>query len=62
MAVRPALGRRVTRSSASIPQVLPADRGVEIVVLTCRLDDYLEPAEVPPPHVVDLGVIVEDGV
>jgi len=35
-----------------------AKTGIQIVVLTCRPDDYLEPAEIPPPHVVDLGVSV----
>jgi len=39
-----------------------ARTGVQIVVLTCRPDDYLEPAEVPPPHVVDLGVIVKESI
>jgi AAA domain len=43
--------RRALRDTASA--------GVQIVVLTCRPDDYLEPAEVPPPHVVDLGSIVQ---
>jgi len=33
-----------------------AKTGVQIVVLTCRPDDYLEPAELPPPHVVNLGL------
>jgi hypothetical protein len=35
-----------------------AATGVQVVVLTCRPDDYLEPAETPPPHVVDLGAIL----
>jgi hypothetical protein len=35
-----------------------AATGVQVVVLTCRPDDYLEPAEMPPPHVIDLGVVV----
>jgi hypothetical protein len=37
-----------------------AKTGVQIVVLTCRPDDYLEPAEIPPPHIIDLGVVVKD--
>ena len=32
--------------------------GVQVIVLTCRPDDYLEPAETPPPHVIDLGAAV----
>lgn len=35
-----------------------AATGVQVVVLTCRPDDYLEPAEVPPPHIVDIGAVV----
>jgi hypothetical protein len=31
---------------------------VQIIVLTCRPDDYLEPAETPPPHVVDLNSLM----
>lgn len=38
-----------------------AGTGVQVVVLTCRPDDYLEPAEAPPPHVVDLGSVIRDG-
>ncbi|HEY4243207.1 MAG TPA: AAA family ATPase [Kofleriaceae bacterium] len=44
--------RRALRDTAST--------GVQIVVLTCRPDDYLEPAEAPPPHVVDLGAVVKE--
>jgi AAA domain-containing protein len=32
--------------------------GVQVIVLTCRPDDYLEPAESPPPHVIDLRTVV----
>ncbi len=46
--------RRALRQTAST--------GVQIVVLTCRPDDYLEPAESPGPHVVDLASIVTDGI
>ena len=35
-----------------------AATGVQVVVLTCRPDDYLEPAEMPPPTVIDLGAVV----
>jgi hypothetical protein len=35
-----------------------ASAGVQIIVLTCRPDDYLEPAESPPPHVVDLNFLM----
>ena len=39
-----------------------ARTGVQVIVLTCRPDDYLEPAETPPPHVIDLGgVVLSDG-
>jgi DNA repair exonuclease SbcCD ATPase subunit len=38
--------RRVLRETAQ--------KGIQIIVLTCRPDDYLEPTEVVPPHVVDL--------
>jgi hypothetical protein len=31
---------------------------VQVVVLTCRPDDYLEPAETPLPNVIDLGAAV----
>ncbi|MCX5742494.1 MAG: hypothetical protein NT062_08365, partial [Proteobacteria bacterium] len=34
--------------------------GVQIVVLTCRPDDYLEPAETLPPHIIDLAVVVKE--
>ena len=37
-----------------------ANTGVQVVVLTCRPDDYLEPAESPPPHVVDLASVIVD--
>ena len=40
--------RRVLRETAS--------KGVQIVVLTCP-GDYLEPAETPPPHVIDVGEV-----
>jgi DNA repair exonuclease SbcCD ATPase subunit len=39
--------RAALRQTASV--------GVQVIVLTCRPDDYLEPAESPPPHVVDLN-------
>ena len=42
--------RRALRQTAS--------SGVQVIVLTCRPDDYLEPAESPPPHAVDLGAAV----
>jgi hypothetical protein len=42
--------RRALRDTAST--------GVQVVVLTCRPDDYLEPAESPPPHVIDLSAVV----
>jgi DNA repair exonuclease SbcCD ATPase subunit len=45
--------RRALRETAST--------GVQVVVVTCRPDDYLEPAESPAPHVVDLGSVVTDG-
>jgi hypothetical protein len=32
-----------------------ASKGTPVVVLTCRPDDYLEPAESPSPHVIDLN-------
>jgi hypothetical protein len=32
-----------------------AGKGTQVVVLTCRPDDYLEPAESPSPHVIDLN-------
>ncbi|HZL16477.1 MAG TPA: AAA family ATPase [Polyangia bacterium] len=35
-----------------------AATGVQVVVLTCRPDDYLESAETPPPHVIDLGTVI----
>jgi AAA domain len=35
-----------------------AATGVQVVVLTCRPDDYLEPAETPLPNVIDLGAAV----
>ena len=35
-----------------------ASVGVQIIVLTCRPDDYLEPAESPSPHVVDLNLLM----
>jgi hypothetical protein len=35
-----------------------ATTGVQVVVLTCRPDDYLEPAETPPPHVIDLSAVI----
>jgi DNA repair exonuclease SbcCD ATPase subunit len=35
-----------------------AGNGVQVIVLTCRPDDYLEPAESSPPHAVDLSVAV----
>jgi hypothetical protein len=44
--------RRALRDAAST--------GVQIVVLTCRPDDYLEPAEVPAPHVVNLGSVIQE--
>jgi hypothetical protein len=28
--------------------------------LMCRPDDYLEPAETPSPHVINLGAVVTD--
>ena len=42
--------RTALRQTASI--------GVQVIVLTCRPDDYLEPAESPPPHVVDLNSLM----
>jgi DNA repair exonuclease SbcCD ATPase subunit len=36
-----------------------ASKGVQILVLTCRPDDYLEPAASPAPHVVDLGAALQ---
>jgi hypothetical protein len=45
--------RRALRQTASM--------GVQVIVLTCRPDDYLEPAESPAPHVVDLASVVTDG-
>lgn len=36
-----------------------AKTGVQIVVLTCRPDDYLEPGESPPPHAVNLDAAVK---
>jgi len=38
-----------------------AATGVQVVVLTCRPDDYLEPAETPPPHVIALTTVVTGG-
>lgn len=42
--------RSALRQTASV--------GVQVIVLTCRPDDYLEPAESPPPHVVDLNSLM----
>ena len=42
--------RSALRQTASV--------GLQIIVLTCRPDDYLEPAESPPPHVVDLNLLM----
>jgi DNA repair exonuclease SbcCD ATPase subunit len=42
--------RHALRQTASV--------GVQIIVLTCRPDDYLEPAESPPPNVVDLNSLM----
>jgi hypothetical protein len=42
--------RRALRQTAST--------GVQLIVLTCRPDDYLEPAEIPPPNVVDLSSVI----
>jgi DNA repair exonuclease SbcCD ATPase subunit len=42
--------RSALRQTASV--------GVQIIVLTCRPDDYLEPAESPPLHVVDLNSLM----
>ena len=35
-----------------------ATSGVQVIVLTCRPDDYLEPSETPQPHVINLGQVV----
>ena len=43
--------RRALRQTAS--------KGVQVVVLTCRPEDYLEPAETSPPHMIDLGALIK---